>query len=191
MKQKNTFQQPTIYIKILMAFFALGIGCLGFILFISFILGPPLLDDEQNTVILSHDEKVIGYEHGLENRRWVPLEDISEDYIQATITAEDRRFFNHYGFDIKRIVQAILKNIKTLSLKEGASTLTQQYARNLYLTHEKTWQRKIKEAFYAIRLEMFYSKEELLEGYMNTIYFGQGIYGIETASQYFFNKPAK
>src|SRR5699024_5276042 len=81
-------------------------------------------------------------------------------------------------------------DIKSLSLKEGASTLTQQYARNLFLTQEKTWLRKVKEAFYTIRLEMFYSKEEILEGYLNTIYFGHGAYGIEAASMHFFHKNA-
>ena len=75
-------------------------------------------------------------------------------------------------------------------MKEGASTISQQYARNLYLTHEKTWTRKIKEAFYTIRLEMFYTKEEILEGYLNTIYYGHGAYGIEAASYLYFDKSA-
>src|SRR5690625_6995149 len=96
---------------------------------------------------------------------------------EATILIEDQRFYKHKGLDVKRIIGAAIEDIKSKSLKEGASTLTQQYARNLYLSHEKTWTRKLKEAFYAIRIEMFYSKQDILEGYLNTIYYGHGAYG--------------
>src|SRR5699024_3787668 len=92
--------------------------------------------------------------------------------------------------DLKRIVGGAIADLKSRSLKEGASTLTQQYARNLFLSHEKTWTRKLKEAFYAIRIELFYSKNEILEGYLNTIYYGHSAYGIEAASKYYFNKAA-
>ena len=78
-----------------------------------------------------------------------------------------------------------------MSKVQGASTISQQYARNLFLSHEKTWSRKLKEAFYTIRLETNFSKNEILEGYLNTIYYGHGAYGIEAASQYYFNKNAK
>ena len=91
---------------------------------------------------------------------------------------------------IGELCEQFIKISKSQRLKEGASTITQQYARNLYLTHEKTWSRKIKEAFYTIRLEMFYSKEEILEGYLNTIYYGHGAYGIAAASDLFFEKSA-
>nr|WP_239984523.1 PBP1A family penicillin-binding protein [Lentibacillus sediminis] len=160
------------------------------IYFISFLLGPPKLDIEQNTVLLSTDGEVIGVESGLENRAWISLDEMAPEVIEATLLTEDQHFFEHNGFDFKRIAGAVLQNIRSMSLKEGASTLTQQYARNLYLTHEKTWIRKIKEAFYTVRLEMFYSKDEILEGYLNTIYYGHGAYGIEAASNYFFDKPA-
>ncbi|CDQ38266.1 transglycosylase domain-containing protein [Virgibacillus salexigens] len=157
---------------------------------ISFLLGPPELANEQNTILYSNSGEIIGEESGLENRQWVDLNDMSNDLIQATLAIEDRNFYEHHGFDFKRIFAAILKDIQTLSLKEGASTLSQQYARNLYLTHEKTWLRKIKEAFYTVRLEMFYSKDEILEGYLNTIYYGHGAYGIEYASNLFFNQTS-
>jgi len=157
----------------------------------SYLLGPPPLASEENTIYYSSDGEVIGEEKGTESRHWVELKDISPHLINATLMIEDRDFFDHFGFDLKRIASSILTNLKTMSLKEGASTLTQQYARNLYLSHEKTWTRKLKEAFYTIRLEMHYSKEEILEGYLNTIYYGHGAYGIESASNYFFNKSSE
>ncbi|MBM7570500.1 transglycosylase domain-containing protein [Aquibacillus albus] len=156
----------------------------------TYSLGPPALTNNQNTVYYSQNGKVIGEEHGLENRYWVGLDHIDEDLIQATLTTEDRNFYNHPGFDFKRILGAAIQDIRSLSMEQGASTITQQYARNLYLTHDKTWKRKIKEAFYTIRLEMFYSKDEILEGYLNTIYYGHGAYGVEAASRYFFDKSA-
>src|SRR5699024_9034919 len=106
------------------------------------------------------------------------------------VAVEDRRFYDHHGFDYGRIFSAALADLRSLSLREGASTLTQQYARNLFLNHEKTWTRKVKEAFYTVRIEMFYSKDEILEGYLNTIYFGHGAYGIEAASRFYFDKHA-
>lgn len=154
----------------------------------SFLLGPPPLVSEQNTIYYSHDDEVIGEERGVESRYWVDLDQIPDDVIQAMIAIEDKHFYDHHGFDLKRIAKAIFTDLASLTLKEGASTLTQQYSRNLYLTHDKTWSRKLKEAFYTIRLEMHYSKEELLEGYLNTIYFGHGAYGIEAASRLFFDK---
>lgn len=160
------------------------------IYFLSFLLGPPALTNEQNTIYYSKTEEVIGEESGTENRYSLDLSDIPAHVIDATLAIEDQHFYNHHGFDIKRIAGAALADIRSLSLKEGASTLTQQYARNLFLTHEKTWTRKIKEAFYTIRLEMYYSKNELLNGYLNTIYYGHGAYGIEAASRYFFQKHA-
>src|SRR5690625_2129721 len=156
----------------------------------SFLLGPPPLVSEQNTIYYSHDEEVIGEEKGLESRYWVDLDKIPEQVIQATIAIEDKRFYDHHGFDLKRIAKAVVTDISNLTLKEGASTLTQQYSRNLYLTHDKKWSRKLKEALYTVRLEMHYSKEELLEGYLNTIYFGHGAYGIEAASRLLFHKHA-
>ncbi|WP_117149581.1 transglycosylase domain-containing protein [Paraliobacillus zengyii] len=172
------------------------IGSLSIIIFAlsiyiyALVLGAPPLTTIQNTIYYSQDGTKIGEELGVVNRYWVDLEEINPTLIDATLQAEDQNFHSHHGFDLKRILAAVLVNIKTGSMKEGASTITQQYARNLYLSHEKTWSRKIKEAFYTIRLEIFYSKDELLEGYLNTIYYGHGAYGIETASQYFFEKES-
>ena len=162
----------------------------GGIYLVAFLLGPPDLSNEQNTVYYSSSGELFGEEEGSESRYWVDLEAISPHLINATLMIEDQRFYKHKGLDFKRIVGAAIKDLKNRSLKEGASTLTQQYARNLFLSHEKTWTRKLKEAFYAIRIELFYSKKEILEGYLNTIYYGHGAYGIEAASKYYFNKSA-
>src|SRR5699024_7993305 len=163
---------------------------IGGVYLVAFLLGPPDLSNEQNTVYYSSKGELIGEEKGSESRYWVDLESISPYLINATLMIEDQRFYKHKGLDLKRIVGAAIADLKSRSLKEGASTLTQQYARNLFLSHEKTWTRKLKEAFYAIRIELFYSKKEILEGYLNTIYYGHSAYGIEAASKYYFNKGA-
>lgn len=177
-------------LKSVIAVLTVGICAFVSVYIISFLLGPPKLLDELNTIYFDDTGDVIGEEKGSESRYWVDLDDISSHVVDAMIAIEDKRFYKHSGFDSKRMIQAVLSNLRNLSLKEGASTLTQQYARNLFLSHEKTWSRKIKEAFYTVRLEMYYSKEEILEGYLNTIYFGHGAYGIEAASRHFFNKSA-
>lgn len=177
--------------KLVIGMFAFAISCVFGVYLISFLLGPPKLTSDQNTIYYSSSGDVIGEERGQESRYWIDLAAISPAMIEATLLIEDKRFFDHHGFDFKRIAGAVLKDIKSMSLKEGASTLTQQYARNLYLSHKKTWTRKLSEAFYTIRLEMYYSKEEILEGYLNTVYYGHGAYGIEAASQYFFNEKAQ
>lgn len=120
---------------------------------------------------------------------WIKLENISPYLINATIDTEDKYFYRHLGFDYLRILKAALNNVRRMSLSEGASTITQQYARNLFLSYDKTWSRKIDEAMLAAELEAHYSKEEILEGYLNTINYG-GVYGIENASWYYFSHSA-
>ena len=121
---------------------------------------------------------------------WVSLDDISDYLIEATIDTEDKHFYSHQGFDFLRIIKALMINISSGENKQGASTITQQYSKNLFLEFDKTWDRKIKEAFITVRLETHYSKDEILEGYLNTINYG-GIFGIENAANYYFNKDAK
>ena len=123
------------------------------------------------------------------NDNWIPLDKINKNLINATIATEDKYFYKHIGFDYLRIVKAMITNIINRDKGEGASTITQQYARNLFLNFEKTWKRKIDEAKLACELEVHYTKDEILEGYLNTINYG-GIYGIESASQYYFGKSA-
>ncbi len=121
--------------------------------------------------------------------QWIKLKDISPYLINATISIEDKNFYKHQGFDYLRIAKSLYVNAVNRKTLQGASTITQQYAKNLFLEFDKTWERKLKEAWLTIRLESQYSKDEILEGYLNTINYG-GVYGIENASYYYFNKSA-
>lgn len=120
---------------------------------------------------------------------WITYDNIDEDLIHATVAIEDKHFFSHHGFDYLRIVKSLYNNFKSGANNEGASTITQQYAKNLFLNFDKTWKRKIEEAWLTIRLETHYSKEEIIEGYINTINYG-GVFGVENASKYYFGKSA-
>ncbi|MCQ6281794.1 transglycosylase domain-containing protein [Bacillus sp. EB600] len=154
------------------------------------ILGAPPLAVPQSTLYIADNGKIIGESNNGQKRYWVPLKDISPDLVNATVSIEDKKFYNHHGFDFSRIAGAALADIRAFGKVQGASTITQQYARNLFLEYDKTWERKFFEAFYTIRLEMNYPKREILEGYLNTIYYGNGAYGVEAASQYYFGKSA-
>ncbi|KGR85734.1 transglycosylase domain-containing protein [Lysinibacillus odysseyi] len=154
------------------------------------IAGAPTLSVPKASIFLDSQNNQIGDYYTGERRYWVSLDEISPYLTDATIAVEDKDFYQHSGFDYSRIAGAVLADIKAGNKVQGASTLTQQYARNLYLTHEKTWTRKINEALYAYRLEVFYGKDEILEGYLNTVYYGHGMYGAEAASHYYFGKPA-
>lgn len=125
------------------------------------------------------------------NNDYVKLNDITNFTKNAIISIEDKNFYNHRGFDYPRILKAMIINIKSGKIKQGASTISQQYIKNLYLTFDKTWERKIEEAFLTLELETHYSKNEILEGYLNAINFGGGNYGIKEASKYYFNKNPK
>lgn len=124
-----------------------------------------------------------------DSEEWIALDKISPDLVNATIYTEDKNYYKHLGFDFLRIGKAVIKNIQGKGLIEGASTITQQYARNLFLNYDKTWSRKIDEAMLAAELEAHYTKEEILEGYLNTINYG-GVYGIENASWFYFGHSA-
>lgn len=144
----------------------------------------------QTSQMLDIQGNVIDTFHAGENRRSVALADIAHEVIDATLAVEDRRFYDHAGFDLKGMARAVVVNVQSMSARQGASTLTQQLARNLYLTHERTWQRKLKEAMYTAQLEMNYSKDEILGMYLNQIYYGHGSYGIEAAADMYFDKHA-
>lgn len=184
-------------VKILRAFIfisLIGMICM-FLIYISIlayakILGAPPIAVPQSTLFYADDGTLIGESNNGQKRYWDKLDEISPDLVNATVSIEDKNFYHHHGFDYKRIAGAVLADVKSFSKAQGASTITQQYARNLFLEHDKTWTRKLLEAFYTIRLEMNYSKNEILEGYLNTIYYGNGAYGAEAASQYYFGKKA-
>lgn len=128
---------------------------------------------------------------GSTNNEWVPLSDMGDYIVNATISVEDKNFYSHAGFDYLRILKAMFLNIKEKEIVQGASTITQQYARNLFLDFEKSWGRKWKEMWLTFELETHYSKDEILEGYLNTINYGHGVYGIGNASKFYFNKEVK
>ncbi|WP_309122444.1 transglycosylase domain-containing protein [Paenibacillus sp.] len=151
----------------------------------------PPLSFSQSTELLDVHGSLIDSFHDGQNRHIVDLSSISPNMLKATLAIEDKRFYRHFGIDPRGLARAIWVNIRSLDANsQGASTLTQQLARNLFLTHEKTWSRKIKEAMYALQLEMAYTKDEILAMYLNQIYFGHGAYGIEAASNLYFGKRA-
>lgn len=129
------------------------------------------------------------YEFYKENRSLVPLSKMPRPLVEGTIAIEDKRFRRHWGIDIHGLGRAVLKNLFTGQVRgEGASTITMQLARSLFLTYEKTFSRKLKESILAIRIERNYSKDEILEMYFNQIYFGDGAYGVQAASKMLFAK---
>ena len=133
-------------------------------------------------------------EYAVEKRLFIPIESIPEKVINAFLSAEDKNFFDHPGVDAKGVTRALIKNISNIISNkrlEGASTITQQVAKNFLLTNEVSLKRKIKEAILAFRIEKAYSKKRILELYLNEIYLGQGTYGVASASLEYFNKSVK
>lgn len=122
---------------------------------------------------------------------YISLEDLPKDYIKAVISVEDHRFYNHFGVDVVALARAVINNIATMSLAEGGSTITQQLAKNMYFTQEKVFSRKVAEVFVALDLEEKYSKDDIVEMYVNVSYFGDGYYGIGDASRGYLNKEPK
>ena len=171
---------------------------MGLFLFISFIvviiglylyayLSPKLeLRTAGQYYIYDTDDELV-YQ-GSSTSEWVSLEDINYNLINAVISVEDKNFYSHHGFDYLRIAKAMYLNIKNGKITQGASTISQQYIKNIFLDFSTTWSRKIEEAFLTLELEVHYTKDEILEGYLNTINYGQGNFGIGNASRYYFNK---
>ena len=151
----------------------------------------PKIDINKTNSYLLYDSNEEVFFQGNGTNEWVELDNISNYLKDATITIEDKDFYKHHGFNILRIIKAAYTNLINHSYKEGASTITQQYAKNLFLDFDKTWQRKLEEVWYTIQIETNYSKDEILEGYLNCINYGHGNYGIESASNFYFNKSAK
>ena len=183
--------------KALLYLIVLQISVLGF--GISYVLGMDLKDKldpskiydvDMSAVIYDNRDNKISSIYGTENRTWVSIQDIPQNVRYAFVAAEDARFYSHSGVDIVRIFGAFWEDIKTGALEQGASTITQQLIKNTHLTREKTFSRKIEEALLALELERRYSKDEILEMYLNYNYFGAGAYGIQAAAQTYFSKNA-
>lgn len=122
------------------------------------------------------------------DENYIKLDSVSKDFSNAIVAIEDHRFYKHFGFDFISFCRAIVSNIKEGERGQGGSTITQQLARNMYFTQEKNYSRKIAELFVVFNLEKSYSKDDILELYINTIYFGSGYYGVKEASIGYFEK---
>lgn len=146
----------------------------------------------QTSIIYDRTGEHILYEmHGEENRKVISHDEIPDVMRLATIVVEDNNFYSHHGIDLVSILRSIKANIQSSELSQGASTITQQLARNAFLTREKSWERKMKEIALAFKIEMRYSKDEIIDFYLNEIPYGSNTYGIESAAGTFFGKRAK
>lgn len=146
----------------------------------------------QSSKVLAQDGQVIAIFHGEENRTIVPLEQMSPYLRVAVLSTEDKAFFDHRGFDIRGLIRAARANWEDGRIVQGGSTITQQYVRNTFpeVGKDKTVARKLKELFWAIQLERHYDKDQIMERYLNTVYFGRGAYGAEAAARTYFKIPA-
>lgn len=142
------------------------------------------------SVILAADGSELTTLHNGENRTEIALADVPKHVQDAVVASEDRRFWTHVGVDVRGILRALRRNVDEGEIVEGGSTITQQFVKNAIIGSDRTLDRKIEEASLAIQVERQYSKEEILEFYLNTIYFGAGAYGIEAAAQIYFGVPA-
>ncbi|WP_067729783.1 transglycosylase domain-containing protein [Oceanobacillus damuensis] len=180
----------------LLLWFIVPILIVGLLSFGALFYGGKLVVNEADfildaaTTIETRDGEVVGKIYN-ENRSPVTIDQTPEHLKNAFIAIEDRRFYEHSGLDIKSIMRAVYRDIIAMSKVEGASTITQQLAKNLFLSNDKTWTRKIKEAMAAIYMERNISKDSILELYMNEVYFGHGLYGVEAASNHFFSKSVE
>src|SRR6201993_3524935 len=128
---------------------------------------------------------------GIKHNDSIPLEDFPDSLIKATLATEDRRFYEHFGIDIAGTARALVTNARAGGVVQGGSSLTQQLAKNLFLSNERTLDRKIKEAFLAMWLETHLTKNEILKLYLDRAYMGGGAFGVDAAAQYYFNKSAR
>jgi len=145
---------------------------------------------ESASVILDRNGKIFGQIY-VENRDTVPYEQLPQDLINAVIAVEDAKFYQHHGYDLLGIIRAALKNFTAGHVRQGASTITQQLARNSFSLKEKTYRRKLLEIFLAQRIEEQFGKQKIMELYLNRIYFGGGLYGAEAAARGYFGKSAR
>jgi penicillin-binding protein 1A len=145
---------------------------------------------ESASVILDRNDKIFGQIY-VENRETVPYDQLPRDLINAVVAVEDAKFYQHHGYDLFGIIRAALKNFVAGHVRQGASTITQQLARNSFSLKERTFRRKLLEIFLARRIEDSFGKQKIMELYLNRIYFGGGLYGAEAASRGYFSKPAR
>ena len=178
-------------VKIFVTILASLAGILLSLYVIAYCMGEPDLNKNRYLKLYDDNQEIYYQSINDYTGHYVTLNNVSNYFKESIVAIEDQRFYDHRGFDPIGIMRALKVNFTNQKKSQGASTITQQYARLLYLTNEKSWSRKIKEAFLTMQLETRLSKDEILEGYINNVYFGHGIYGIENAAQYFYGKSAK
>jgi len=165
----------------------------GLAMFVSLSSVLPKIQDieaPEATIIYSSDGVILGRIFR-EDRTNVPLKDIPQHLRDATIATEDARFYHHSGVDIRGIARALWENLRGREFKQGGSTITQQLARNVYLTQRKTVERKLQEAVLAILMERHFTKDKILELYLNRVYYGSGAFGVQAASKVYFGKDVR
>lgn len=183
-----------ILLILLSLFFALMIAGAAFIYFAFDVSSWQKIDRsklenlQQTSLVYDKNGDLLLSLQSLENRTVISLDEVPEHVRNAFIAAEDLRFYEHGGFDVIRMGGALVQNIKSRGIREGASTITQQLVKLTHLSEERVFRRKFEELYLAWQLEQDYSKEDILEMYLNTIYFGRGAYGIQAASEAYFNK---
>ncbi|PYK84003.1 MAG: hypothetical protein DME41_04430 [Verrucomicrobia bacterium] len=191
------YTRPEFYVPIMVAAFVIG----GLAILISMNLADlkdqaatfdlnKLEQMESASVILDRNDKIFGQIY-VENRETVPYEQLPRDLINAVVSVEDAKFYQHHGYAFSGILRATFKNLVAGHVRQGASTITQQLARNSFALKGKTYRRKLLEIFVARRIEENFSKQKILELYLNRIYFGGGLYGAEAASRGYFGKPVR
>lgn len=147
-----------------------------------------LTNINQTLYVYDKDDMEVAGVYNKENRTYVSLDEVPEHVVKAFVAIEDARFYEHDGIDVVRFFGSVWANIKSMSFSQGFSTISQQLIKNTHLSSEKTINRKVQEMYLAVRLEQEYTKDEIMEMYLNYIYFGNGAYGIEAAAQSYFNK---
>src|SRR5436853_650513 len=191
------YTRPEFYVPITVAAFVIG----GLAILVSMNLADlknqaatfdlnKLEQMESASVILDRNDKIFGQIY-VENRETIPYEQLPRDLVNAVVSVEDAKFYRHNGYALSGILRATFKNLVAGHVRQGASTITQQLARNSFSLKQKTFRRKLLEIFLAQRIEDNFSKQKILELYLNRIYFGAGLYGAEAASRGYFGKPAR
>lgn len=196
-KRKSFARRLLLILSSIFIFTVSVIGGVTFGIIVAFGRDMPNIDERpirpiaQTTKVYAADGSRMTDFHAEENRVYIKLEKVPDDLRNAVIAIEDERFYEHNGIDYQGIARAVVSNFKSGGIVEGGSTLTQQLVKNRYLSSEKTFSRKIKEAILAWQLERRSTKKQILEAYLNTVYFGNGVYGVNTAAYKYFKKSPK
>src|SRR5205823_7347546 len=195
--RRRWYGRPRFYLPALIVLLAIFFGAIYFGIVSSQLKGEAATYDlskleqmESASVILDRNGKIFGQIY-VENRETIPYDQLPRDLVNAVVAMEDNKFYQHGGYDLFGIVRAALKNFVAGHVRQGASTITQQLARNSFALKEKTYRRKLLEIYVAERIEQQFDKQKIMELYLNRIYFGGGFYGAEAAARGYFDKSAR